>query len=795
MRIKIQSLLLAVFTSLILTSALSAEDVWGWKEIETIPAPYSNNTMWLDIYFLEENQNYGWACGFEGMVIRTTDGGASWAGAQIFIGNVDQLESIHFANEKIGYASGDGMIFKTTDGGATWFDVTPPSLSYIDIWGCFFITPEVGMAVGGGCSSNENQQFFRTTDGGASWSLFEGHISGTGLTDVMLHDANGLGYASSSGWIWRTLDGGKTWDTFSQTGDLDWQEEITNVDNSFLTPNSEGCSGGGGSGSMRFSTDGGASWKVRETDAPMFGTFLIDEQSGWACGRDRQIYYTSDGGLSWELQDCGIPDNVALDDIWFIDETNGWVAGGGVFKRHLFTFEPPVIEPADTVFMCDGEPVVLSASGEYSYCEWSTSERGKSIVVDEPGKYYVYGFVINCYNARSNTVVVVESERPTANVRVEPSVAVCEGEEIEIFVETDPENSVEFSTGESGTYTKKRLEKSQSIEITVWSPEGCDRGYVVDLTAYPNPKPPIDSSSALTFCVGDSVELFSSGGYSKYTWINASPPDTIRGAGERIIAKESGDYFLETETAEGCKNRSDTLSVSVLDLADALEFVQLEEYSEINLGDAVYPKVICKKFKILNNSDEDLWLDSPFLARNIAFSLPQSQFKKLVPARGEVEMTICYAPSKFGEERDTMFIEDFCHLRTIPLVAKGVAPSYAGPSRCDVPVKLKAKEISADYAFEAGSPYPNPTSGELALPVLRRSSDDFKAVESAYLADALGKILMRGKLKSISEINSGGANHFQGEYLFDMSELAGGAYFIIVKTPYNTFVYPATKLK
>ncbi|MGB9912963.1 MAG: hypothetical protein ACPLRO_06300, partial [Candidatus Kapaibacteriota bacterium] len=44
-----------------------------WQKIVNIPQPYANN-YWLDVYFLPSDPNFGWICGFNGMVIRTTDG-------------------------------------------------------------------------------------------------------------------------------------------------------------------------------------------------------------------------------------------------------------------------------------------------------------------------------------------------------------------------------------------------------------------------------------------------------------------------------------------------------------------------------------------------------------------------------------------------------------------------------------------------------------------------------------------------------------------------------------------------
>ncbi|MCX7908107.1 MAG: choice-of-anchor D domain-containing protein [Ignavibacteria bacterium] len=298
-----------------------------WQKIQNIPSPFSNN-YWLDVYFHPSNPNYGWICGFNGMIIRTTDGGNTWRGSTV---NAYHLESIHFPSLQIGYVSGVEGIFKSTDGGATWFDVTPPNTrDTTHFWGCYFLNENYGVLVGDGCFGR-NQHFWLTTDGGSTWSVFLGTENNSGMTDALLYP-NGLGYASSSGRIWITIDSGRTWQIFATSGPNLWQEEITNYGSSFLVPYSgTTCTGGGNDGGMRFSTNNGTTWNSFRTGVPMFGTFLIDSQKGWACGYYTEVYYTSNGGSNWQRRNCGIQSG-NLDDLWFINENNGWVVGEGVYK-------------------------------------------------------------------------------------------------------------------------------------------------------------------------------------------------------------------------------------------------------------------------------------------------------------------------------------------------------------------------------------------------------------------------------------------------------------------------------
>lgn len=313
---------------LIILFLLSSSFIFAqrWEEINTIPAPYNTN-YWLDVFFHPANPNYGWVCGFNGMVIRTTDGGNTWAGS--IAPQSNHLEHVHFPTLNVGYTSGPDGIFKSTDGGQTWSEITPDQLW--NYWGCYFINENIGLVIGGGCL--DQQRFYRTTDGGNTWNLFTSNVPNSGLTDLIMQSENGLAYAISSGNLWVSTNGGVSWAVIANTGANVWHEEITNLNNSFLIPYAgTSCQGQGGDGGMLFTTDLGLSWNRYQTVTSMFGTFLINSQNGWACGDEQGVYHTTDAGITWRKKNCGIKAGAHLDDIWFVNPELGFVVGSGVYK-------------------------------------------------------------------------------------------------------------------------------------------------------------------------------------------------------------------------------------------------------------------------------------------------------------------------------------------------------------------------------------------------------------------------------------------------------------------------------
>ena len=69
------------------------------------------------------------ACGPNGLIIKTTDGGQIWNRKNS--NTESSLYLLKFANENIGFACGDGVFLKTTDGGENWQEL------YCDTIVCF----------------------------------------------------------------------------------------------------------------------------------------------------------------------------------------------------------------------------------------------------------------------------------------------------------------------------------------------------------------------------------------------------------------------------------------------------------------------------------------------------------------------------------------------------------------------------------------------------------------------------------------------------------------------------------
>ncbi len=283
---------------------------------ETPPAPLVDvaSADLHAVFFVDARR--GWAVGYGGTVIATTDGGASWqpqaSGTQAW------LTSITFtADGQRGWAvGGDGAVIATTDGGATW----QPQASGTRAWlnGITFTADgQRGWAVG----DDDTVALIATTDGGASW---QPQTSGTraSLLSITFTGDGQRGWAvGAGGTVIATTDGGASW----QPQASGTQKPIFSIT---FTDGQRGWAVGDG-GTVIATTDGGASWQPQAsgTGASLLSiTFTADGQRGWAVGEGGTVITTTDGGASWQPQASGT--RAAFGGSRFTsDGQRGWAVG------------------------------------------------------------------------------------------------------------------------------------------------------------------------------------------------------------------------------------------------------------------------------------------------------------------------------------------------------------------------------------------------------------------------------------------------------------------------------------
>jgi photosystem II stability/assembly factor-like uncharacterized protein len=299
-----------------------------------------------DVVFLDDQ--IGFVSGIYGDIYRTRDGGATWDSTGSFV--VQQPMAIIAedsatvqAIDKRGYflksagsfhtwgypsiggtyadltylqndnvyvaVGGDGpsagaggcgaVIARSTNQGVDWsYALFQQEFHILSV---FFLNENEGWAGGGvdfqyGTAAPE--VVVHTTDGGDIWETILLQAGGAGITDVFFVDSD-TGWALAKQHIWRTYNGGSTWDQFNLS---------LGNDLSFIN-SQEGwyC---GLSGYIRHTTNGGETWAIQSAPSTadyLYSIEFVDNQNGWCTGYNWQdhsaiILHTPNGGTNWYYQ-------------------------------------------------------------------------------------------------------------------------------------------------------------------------------------------------------------------------------------------------------------------------------------------------------------------------------------------------------------------------------------------------------------------------------------------------------------------------------------------------------------
>ena len=182
-------------------------NTWEFKPLQT------DGSILSAITFVDDQ--VGWAVGWGGLVMRSSNGGESWE--RVETPTHAALDAVQFANRSVGYIAGSTgvydkvtgtstfgvVILRTTDGGKTWGTCYED-----DKTGSVFkmATPSdlVAVVLLGGTHQ------IRSEDGGASWqplSIDNAKISS------LIFNVDGTGWAvGESGAMYRSSDQGKRWE-------------------------------------------------------------------------------------------------------------------------------------------------------------------------------------------------------------------------------------------------------------------------------------------------------------------------------------------------------------------------------------------------------------------------------------------------------------------------------------------------------------------------------------------------------------------------------------------------------
>ena len=233
--------------------------------------------------------------GQRGHILVSTDDGASWT--QSSVPTRALLTAVHMHDEHTGWAVGhDAVILRTSDGGATWtlvHEAPEEELPLLDVW---FRDESNGFAVGA------YGYFLATQDGGKTWTrrtVSEDDFHLNALIPMAKRNPESqqprsrrLYIAAEAGMAYRSDDGGMTWNELSTPYAGSWFGGLALGETEVLLT--------GLRGHLFRSEDAGESWTPIPTGIAATLTGAVPLPSGpiVITGLEGSVLFSQDGGRS-----------------------------------------------------------------------------------------------------------------------------------------------------------------------------------------------------------------------------------------------------------------------------------------------------------------------------------------------------------------------------------------------------------------------------------------------------------------------------------------------------------------
>jgi len=258
------------------------------------------------------NDMTGWAVGYAGVILKTTNGGTNWISQTSPTSN--PFLSVFFASTSAGWAVGAlGDIAATGNGGTTW--TIQPSGITTALNSVYFISASTGWAAG------EFMTILKTTNSGTNWVPL---LSSSLAINSVFFTSTSVGYIAGNGFLYKTTNGGLNWS--APVSNPSWFLYSVHFPAGSTTT---GYAVGMGvpSPPILKSTDSGTNWTIQPVPLgnALTSVYFTSVLTGWAAGWIGTIMYTSNGGTNWSDQISGTSNS--LRSVYFVNSLTGWAVG------------------------------------------------------------------------------------------------------------------------------------------------------------------------------------------------------------------------------------------------------------------------------------------------------------------------------------------------------------------------------------------------------------------------------------------------------------------------------------
>jgi len=281
---------------------------------------------WTKVYpsgfdnFFFIDGNTGWLPARPNYILKTTDGGATFAFNNIAF----YPECLQFINYQTGFVCGFnlspsyGSMMKSTNGGANWFQIgsTFNNKRFLKLQ---FFNEFSGLIL------DNNNSLFKTTDGGQNWDSVITNLIGTPVEFKFLN--MNTGYLTTDEYCYKTTNGGLNWSAIYHSTDT--------YNNSIITSfhsNNDSCFIYTKRAQLHRTYNSGANWQslYGENNWHLQDVNFFDANTGMAVGENGSVFKTSNSGIEWIYNSAG---SAFFTSVIMTDNQTAWTAGKGALYK------------------------------------------------------------------------------------------------------------------------------------------------------------------------------------------------------------------------------------------------------------------------------------------------------------------------------------------------------------------------------------------------------------------------------------------------------------------------------
>ncbi len=288
--------------ALLLTASVSEAQL-GWTDQST-----GDDVTFFSVNMLDASTIV--AVGPDGLIVRSTDAGASWR--IVPSGTQNVLRRIRFHSPTLAViTANDGEMLKSTDAGATWSALQTGTTK--GLYDVHFFDENRWLAIGQGAYITE------TTDGGATWKEKDSGMNN--WNEVTFRGSFGL-MAGNKGDINVTTNGGTSWNKRSSPIALELRSVSIGNDSTAVMV--------GINGTLVKTTNKGRNWRAVYASIPLASNRVssvrhLTENRVVAVAYGGVIIESLNGGETWDPQSSITGAN--LEAVSFIDSKIGTAVG------------------------------------------------------------------------------------------------------------------------------------------------------------------------------------------------------------------------------------------------------------------------------------------------------------------------------------------------------------------------------------------------------------------------------------------------------------------------------------